>query len=128
MSKLDEIITEFDELDYQERLELLLDFSENLPELPERFRAERDAGLGRIPECMTPVFLEQCIAARNRGGAYRYPDPHGTRRQIGNDSLARTDIDHLPNQERSGAAKREENGRELNRGRVTRRPHRRNGA
>ena len=57
MTKLDSIITEFDGLDYQERLELLLDFAENLPELPEKYRAERDAGLGRVPECMTPVFM-----------------------------------------------------------------------
>jgi len=57
MTKLDAIIEEFDDLDYQERLELLLDFSESLPELPDPYRAERDAGLHRIPECMTPVFL-----------------------------------------------------------------------
>jgi cysteine desulfuration protein SufE len=57
MTKLDEIIVEFDGLDYQERLELLLDFAENLPELPEKYRAERDAGFGRVPECMTPVFM-----------------------------------------------------------------------
>ena len=57
MSKLDDIITEFEGLDYQERLELLLDFSESLPALPEQYRAERDAGLHRVPECMTPVFM-----------------------------------------------------------------------
>ncbi|MBI3465192.1 MAG: SufE family protein [Planctomycetes bacterium] len=57
MSKLDTIIAEFEGLNYQERLELLLDFAENLPELPEQYRAERDAGLHRVPECMTPVFL-----------------------------------------------------------------------
>jgi cysteine desulfuration protein SufE len=57
MTKLDEIITEFDGLDYQERLELLLDFAENLPELPEHYREERDAGIGKVPECMTPVFM-----------------------------------------------------------------------
>ncbi len=57
MTKLAEIITEFDGLDYQERLELLLDFAENLPELPEHYREERDAGIGKVPECMTPVFM-----------------------------------------------------------------------
>ena len=57
MQKLDDIIAEFEGLDYQERLELLLDFAEHLPELPEQYRAERDAGLHRVPECMTPVFL-----------------------------------------------------------------------
>jgi cysteine desulfuration protein SufE len=57
MTKLDAIITEFDGLDYQERLELLLDFAEHLPELPEHYREERDAGTGKVPECMTPVFM-----------------------------------------------------------------------
>jgi cysteine desulfuration protein SufE len=57
MSKLDEIIQEFEELDAREKLELLLDFAENLPELPERYEAERDAGLHRVPECMTPTYL-----------------------------------------------------------------------
>jgi len=57
MTRLEQIIAEFEGLDYQERLELLLDFSERLPELGEPYRAQRDAGLHRIPECMTPVFL-----------------------------------------------------------------------
>ena len=57
MAKLEQIIAEFDDLDYQERLELLLDYAEKLPELPESYRAERDAGFGRVPECMTPVFM-----------------------------------------------------------------------
>ena len=57
MTKLTEIIAAFDGLDHQERLELLLDFAENLPELPEQYREERDTGLHRVPECMTPTFL-----------------------------------------------------------------------
>ena len=57
MSKLDEIVQEFDGLDFREKLELLLDFSENLPDLPDELRAERDAGLHRVVECQTPVFL-----------------------------------------------------------------------
>ena len=57
MSKLDEILLEFGDLDFQERLELLLDFAGSLPELPDHLKAERDAGLHRVPECQTPVFL-----------------------------------------------------------------------
>lgn len=57
MSKLDEIIAEFQDLDLQERLELLLEFASGLPELPDRFQALRDAGLDRVVECQTPVFL-----------------------------------------------------------------------
>ena len=57
MSKLAEIIGEFDDLDFQERLELLLDFSNNLPELPDEYKEQRQAGMNRVPECQTPVFL-----------------------------------------------------------------------
>ncbi len=55
--KIDEIAAEFADLDERERLEMLLEFAENLPPLPERYRAERDAGLHRIAECQTPVFV-----------------------------------------------------------------------
>ena len=56
-ARLNEIADEFADLEPRERLELLLDFSERMPPLPERFRAERDAGLHRVQECQTPVFL-----------------------------------------------------------------------
>jgi cysteine desulfuration protein SufE len=55
--KIDQIAAEFADLEPRERLELLLEFAEKLPPLPQRFLAERDAGLGRVQECQTPVFL-----------------------------------------------------------------------
>jgi cysteine desulfuration protein SufE len=55
--KLDDIAGEFADLEPRERLELLLEFAENLPPLSERYRAERDAGLHRIVECQTPTFI-----------------------------------------------------------------------
>jgi cysteine desulfuration protein SufE len=55
--KFDQIAREFAELDPRERLELLLEFAEKLAPLPARYEAERDAGLGRVQECQTPVFL-----------------------------------------------------------------------
>lgn len=54
---LDEVVEEMAELEPRERLEMLLEFSENLPPLPERLRAERDAGEHRIHECQTPVYV-----------------------------------------------------------------------
>ena len=56
-TKLDEIVAEFADLEPRERLELLLEFADNLPSLPERYKAERDAGLHRIAECQTPTFI-----------------------------------------------------------------------
>ena len=74
MSKLDAIIKEFQDLDARDRLELLLDFAEKLAELPEAYQVERDAGLHRVPECMTPTFLwVQCISGRVRIDAYVAP-------------------------------------------------------
>jgi cysteine desulfuration protein SufE len=55
--KLDRIVAEFADLEPRERLELLLDFAENLPPLPEKYQAERDAGSHRVVECQTPVFI-----------------------------------------------------------------------
>lgn len=55
--RLNEIAAEFSDLAPRERLELLLDFAEGLPELPEELRAERDAADHRVHECMTPVYL-----------------------------------------------------------------------
>jgi cysteine desulfuration protein SufE len=56
-TKLDKVVEEFADLEPRECLELLLDFCENLPELPPEYRAQRDAGLNRVHECQTPVFL-----------------------------------------------------------------------
>ncbi len=36
---------------------MLLDFSESLPPLPEKYIEQRDAGFNRVPECETPVFV-----------------------------------------------------------------------
>lgn len=56
-SALRDIIDIFQSVDPQMRLELLLDYSKKLPPLPEHLHAARDAGLGRVHECQTPVFL-----------------------------------------------------------------------
>lgn len=55
--RIDEIASEFAELEPRERLELLLEFAEKLPPLPQKYQAQRDAGLNRVHECQTPVFL-----------------------------------------------------------------------
>jgi len=57
MNKLDEIIGQFRDSDFQETLELLLDYSEDLPPIPERFKGELDKEANRVPECETPVYI-----------------------------------------------------------------------
>ncbi|MCH7519873.1 MAG: SufE family protein [Candidatus Dadabacteria bacterium] len=57
MTKIEEIIEAFQDADYQETLAMLLDYSENLAPLPEKYIEARDAGFNRVPECETPVFV-----------------------------------------------------------------------
>ena len=66
---LDEIIEGFQSVDIDTRLELLLDYSKQLPAIGERYQAERDAGLHRVVECMSPVFLwMERIEGKDGGG------------------------------------------------------------
>ena len=54
---LEKIARRFGASDKQTRLELLLDYSRKLPDLPERFHAARAAGLNQVTECQSPVYL-----------------------------------------------------------------------
>jgi cysteine desulfuration protein SufE len=55
--RVDEISAEFSELEPRERLELLLEFAENLPPLPAQYQAEKERSAHRVHECQTPVFI-----------------------------------------------------------------------
>ena len=53
---LDEIAQDFVALSVRDRLTLLLDFSDGLPELPERYAGHSEL-LERVDECQSPLFL-----------------------------------------------------------------------
>src|SRR5450755_3751668 len=55
-SQLGEIVEEFQAVPERQRLELLLDFSRELPPLPARLAAEHDA-MEPVAECQSPLFL-----------------------------------------------------------------------
>ena len=55
-AKLAEIQEDFLELEQQDRLLLLLEFADELPELPARYRDHPDL-LERVVECQSPVFI-----------------------------------------------------------------------
>ncbi len=57
MRKLDTLLELFQEADPEERLALLLDFADRLPPLPPEYVPLRDAGLGMVHECQSPVFF-----------------------------------------------------------------------
>jgi cysteine desulfuration protein SufE len=54
--RLQEIIEDFGAVPGNDRLQLLLEFSEELPPLPTRYAGHRDL-LEQVPECQTPLFL-----------------------------------------------------------------------
>ena len=54
--QLADIRTDFLDLEVKDRLLMLLDFSNELPELPERYSEHPDL-LERVEECQSPVFI-----------------------------------------------------------------------
>ncbi|MCU1550821.1 MAG: SufE family protein [Glaciihabitans sp.] len=53
---LETIKADFHDLEIRDRLQLLLEFSNELPELPERYSEHPDL-LERVEECQSPVFI-----------------------------------------------------------------------
>jgi cysteine desulfuration protein SufE len=54
--RLREIADDFGSVPGKERLQLLLEFAEELPPLPERYCGHSEL-LEQVPECQTPLFL-----------------------------------------------------------------------
>jgi len=53
---LQDIIEEFRAVDPRDRMEYLVEYALDLPDLPERLHAQRDQ-MEQVHECQTPVFL-----------------------------------------------------------------------
>ena len=54
--RLQEIVDDFHGVPDRDRLQLLLEYSQELPALPERYAEHRDR-MEPVPECQTPLFL-----------------------------------------------------------------------
>jgi cysteine desulfuration protein SufE len=54
--RLQEIVDDFHSVPEADRLQLLLEFSQDLPALPQRYAGHRDQ-MEPVPECQTPLFL-----------------------------------------------------------------------
>jgi cysteine desulfuration protein SufE len=54
--RLQEIVDDFNAMTGRERLQLLLEFSRDLPDLPDRYAGHPDR-LEPVPECQSPLFL-----------------------------------------------------------------------
>ena len=55
--KLDEYLAEFDDLDAEERLEVLMDFGHTLPALGPEHQTLQNRSDCQIQECQTPVYM-----------------------------------------------------------------------
>jgi cysteine desulfuration protein SufE len=69
--RLSEIAWDFTSLPESERLQLLLEYSQDLPPLPDRFAEHRDL-LEQVPECQTPLFL--AVEAADDGTVHLFFD------------------------------------------------------
>ncbi|MFL6100934.1 MAG: SufE family protein [Actinomycetales bacterium] len=64
---LEEIAEDFNAMTAGERLQLLLEFSDGLPELPDRYLGHSEL-MEQVPECQSPLFLAVELDA-SEGGA-----------------------------------------------------------
>jgi cysteine desulfuration protein SufE len=55
-NELQQVIEDFNDLSVKDRLSLLLEYSDNLPELPQRYSDHPDL-FERVEECQSPIFL-----------------------------------------------------------------------
>ncbi|MCV7227185.1 SufE family protein [Mycolicibacterium komossense] len=64
---LSEVVAEFAEMQGQDKLQLLLEFAGELPELPAELE---EASMEPVPECQSPLFLH--VDASDRGSVRLY--------------------------------------------------------
>jgi len=69
LPRMQEIIDDFSWAEGQEKLELLLEFSEQMPPLPDWLNKETN--MDQVHECMTPVFIH---AENDNGSMHFYFD------------------------------------------------------
>jgi cysteine desulfuration protein SufE len=72
MSQLETVaglVEDFSSISVKDRLLLLLEFSENLPALPERYADHPDL-LERVEECQSPIFLFVEVDQQNKVGLF----------------------------------------------------------
>lgn len=65
LEQVEDLISDFSKLRDSEKLDLLLEFSEALPELPAKY-ADHPELLEKVDECQSPIFLFVEIDSDNR--------------------------------------------------------------
>jgi cysteine desulfuration protein SufE len=64
---LAEVVSDFQEVQGQDKLQLLLEFAGELPPIPAELE---EAAMEPVPECQTPLFMHVDAADRNRVRLY----------------------------------------------------------
>jgi cysteine desulfuration protein SufE len=102
--RLQDIVDEFGAVPGKDKLQLLLEFSEDLPPLPARYAEHRDL-LEPVPECQSPLFL--AVEVADDGTAHLFfdapPEAPTTRGfasilQAGLDGLSAEDVLATPSE------------------------------
>lgn len=70
-ARLREIVDEFREAEPRDRLEYLLEYALEMPELPERLHGARDS-MEQVHECQSPVFLHTELEGNGAAAAVRF--------------------------------------------------------
>ena len=95
-AQLAELVDEFAEVGPRERLQLLLELSQELPELPERY-ADAAASMEPVPECQSPLFLAvEVEPAADRRVHLFFSAPREAPTTRGFASILRTGLDGEP--------------------------------
>ena len=95
--RLQDIVDEFGAVPGKDKLQLLLEFSEELPPLPARYAEHRDL-LEPVPECQSPLFL--AVEVGDDGTAHLFFDaPLEAPTTRGFASILATGLDGLSAQE-----------------------------
>ncbi|HSK55322.1 MAG TPA: SufE family protein [Jiangellales bacterium] len=94
---LAEIADDFGAITPAERLQLLLEFSEELPDLPERWAGHRES-MEQVPECQTPLFLAVEVEPDDRVRLF-FDAPREAPTTRGFAGILHTGLDGLPTPE-----------------------------
>jgi cysteine desulfuration protein SufE len=89
---LEEVVSDFQEMQGQDKLRLLLEFAEELPSLPAELE---EAAMEPVPECQSPLFLHVDAADREHVRLY-FSAPEEAPTTRGFASILATGLDNQP--------------------------------
>jgi cysteine desulfuration protein SufE len=91
---LDELVDDFTSVSARDRLQLLLELSDELPALPDRYAQHAEA-MEQVPECQSPLFLAVEVDADRRVHVF-FDAPPESPTTRGFAGILHTGLDGLP--------------------------------